>query len=34
VFFKAAGIIVMAFALLNITNSLVAIGVIAPIINF
>jgi sulfite exporter TauE/SafE len=32
VFFKVAGLIVIAFALLNISNSLVAFGLIAPII--
>lgn len=33
VFFKTAGIIVLAFALLNILNSLVVIGVIPPFLN-
>jgi sulfite exporter TauE/SafE/copper chaperone CopZ len=34
VFFKTAGLIVMAFAIFNIINSLVVIGVIKPVFNF
>ena len=34
VFFKTAGLIVILFALFNLINSLVAIGVIPPIFNF
>ena len=34
VFFKSAGLIVILFALFNVLNSLVIIGVIAPIFNF
>lgn len=34
VFFKTAGLIVIAFALLNIINSLVVIGFIPPVFNF
>lgn len=34
VFFKAAGLIVIMFALFNLINSLVIIGVIPPIFNF
>lgn len=34
VFFKTAGLIVIVFALFNIINSLVVIGVISPIFNF
>jgi sulfite exporter TauE/SafE/copper chaperone CopZ len=34
VFFKTAGLIVIAFALFNIINSLAAIGLIRPIFNF
>ncbi len=34
VFFKSAGLIVIAFALFNIINSLAVIGVIPPVFNF
>lgn len=34
IFFKTAGIIVIAFAFLNIINSLAVIGIIRPIFNF
>ncbi len=34
VFFKAAGLIVIMFALLNLANSLVAIGVLPPLFSF
>lgn len=34
IFFKTAGLIVIAFALLNIINSLVVIGAIKPLFNF
>ena len=34
VFFKTAGLIVILFALLNILNSFVAIGILPPIFNF
>jgi sulfite exporter TauE/SafE len=34
VFFKTAGIIVVAFAIINILNSLVVAGVIPPLLNF
>ncbi|MCR4275864.1 MAG: sulfite exporter TauE/SafE family protein [Candidatus Parcubacteria bacterium] len=34
IFFKSAGLIVILFALFNITNSLVVIGVIQPVFNF
>lgn len=34
IFFKAAGLIVIMFAIFNILNSLVAIGLIQPIFNF
>ncbi len=34
IFFKSAGLIVILFALFNITNSLVVIGVIPPVFNF
>ena len=34
IFFKTAGIIVIALALLNIINSLVVAGIISPIFNF
>ena len=34
VFFKSAGLIVIMFALFNLINSLVIIGVISPIFNF
>lgn len=34
IFFKSAGLIVILFALFNITNSLVVIGVISPVFNF
>lgn len=34
VFFKTAGLVVILFALLNIINSLVIIGVIPPVFNF
>lgn len=34
VFFKTAGLIVIFFALLNLTNSLVVLGVIPPVFNF
>lgn len=34
IFFKAAGLIVILFALFNIINSLVVLGVIPPIFNF
>jgi len=34
IFFKSAGLIVILFALFNITNSLVIIGVIPPVFNF
>lgn len=34
IFFKSAGLIVIAFALFNLVNSLVVIGLIAPIFNF
>lgn len=34
IFFKTAGFIVIAFALFNIINSLVVVGIISPIFNF
>lgn len=34
VFFKTAGLIVIAFALMNIINSLVVIGILSPVFNF
>jgi len=34
IFFKSAGLIVILFALFNIINSLVAIGLILPVFNF
>lgn len=34
IFFKSAGLIVIMFALLNLVNSLVIIGIISPIFNF
>lgn len=34
IFFKTAGLVVIMFALFNLINSLVVIGVIAPIFNF
>ena len=34
VFFKTAGIIVLLFALYNLTNSLVAIGLLRPVFSF
>ena len=34
IFFKSAGLIVILFALFNITNSLVVIGLISPVFNF
>jgi len=34
IFFKSAGLIVIAFALFNLINSLVIIGIISPIFNF
>lgn len=34
IFFKTAGLIVIAFALFNLTNSLVVIGLIPPVFNF
>lgn len=34
IFFKSAGLIVILFALFNITNSFVAIGLIPPFLNF
>ncbi len=34
IFFKSAGLIVILFALLNIINSLVIIGLISPVFNF
>ncbi|MCR4285827.1 MAG: sulfite exporter TauE/SafE family protein, partial [Candidatus Kaiserbacteria bacterium] len=34
IFFKSAGLIVIMFALLNLINSLVIIGLISPIFNF
>lgn len=34
IFFKSAGLIVILFALFNIINSMVAIGLIAPVFNF
>lgn len=34
VFFKTAGLVVIAFAVLNIINSMVVIGIIPPIFNF
>lgn len=34
IFFKSAGLIVILFALFNIINSLVVIGLIAPVFNF
>ncbi len=34
IFFKTAGLIVIAFALFNLINSLVVLGVISPIFNF
>jgi len=34
IFFKSAGLIVILFALFNITNSLVVIGAIQPVFNF
>ncbi len=34
IFFKSAGLIVIAFAIFNLINSLVVIGLIAPVFNF
>jgi sulfite exporter TauE/SafE len=34
VFFKSAGLVVILFALFNLINSLVVIGVLPPIFNF
>lgn len=34
IFFKSAGLVVILFALFNLINSLVVIGVIAPVFNF
>jgi len=34
VFFKTAGLIVIMFALFNLINSLVVIGIIPPVFNF
>ncbi len=34
IFFKVAGLVVIAFALFNIINSLVAIGIVSPVFNF
>ena len=34
IFFKTAGLIVILFALFNIINSLVAVGLLAPVFNF
>ncbi|TAK57280.1 hypothetical protein EPO17_02380 [Patescibacteria group bacterium] len=34
IFFKSAGLVVIVFALFNLINSLVAVGVIPPIFNF
>ena len=34
IFFKSAGLIVILFALFNIVNSLVIIGLISPVFNF
>lgn len=34
IFFKAAGLIVIMFALLNLINSLVVVGILPPIFNF
>jgi len=34
IFFKTAGLVVILFALFNIINSLVIIGVMSPIFNF
>ena len=34
IFFKSAGLIVIAFALFNLINSLVVIGLISPVFNF
>ena len=34
VFFKTAGLIVIMFAVLNLINSLVAVGIIPPVFNF
>lgn len=34
VFFKSAGLVVIAFALFNLINSLVVIGLISPVFNF
>lgn len=34
IFFKSAGLIVILFALFNMTNSLVVIGIIPPVFNF
>jgi sulfite exporter TauE/SafE len=33
-FFKSAGVVVVALALFNLINSLVVIGVIPPVFNF
>ncbi|HEY4512732.1 MAG TPA: sulfite exporter TauE/SafE family protein, partial [Candidatus Paceibacterota bacterium] len=34
IFFKSAGLIVVMFALFNLINSLVVIGLIPPVFNF
>jgi sulfite exporter TauE/SafE len=34
IFFKSAGLIVILFALFNLVNSLVVIGLISPVFNF
>jgi len=34
IFFKTAGLVVIMFALFNLINSLVVIGLISPVFNF
>jgi sulfite exporter TauE/SafE len=34
IFFKTAGLIIILFAIINIINSLVVIGLISPVFNF
>ena len=34
IFFKSAGLVVIMFAIFNIINSLVVVGIINPIFNF
>ena len=34
IFFKTAGLVVIMFAILNVVNSLVVVGIIPPVFNF